>query len=122
MICGLAAALSVSAMVPVRVPVALGLNWRVSAHEAPEAIVTPTHWLLRSRKSAALAPPCVSALKKTDEVPVLVTVTVWARLVVRDVLRRERHRQRADADRRGAGRGWRAGGGAAPASARSAMR
>jgi hypothetical protein len=43
MICGLPAALSVSARVPVRVPVALGLNWRVSAHEAPGAIVTPTH-------------------------------------------------------------------------------
>src|SRR5947209_1174164 len=82
MICGLPAALSVSAMVAVRTPVALGLNWRVSAQEAPGAIMTPTHWLLRSRKSTGLAPACVSALKKTDEVAVLVTVTVWAGLVV----------------------------------------
>jgi hypothetical protein len=82
MICGLPAALSVSAMVPVRVPVALGLNWGVITQEAPGAIVMPMHWLLRSRKSIAFAPPCVSALKKTDEVPALVTVTVWAGLVV----------------------------------------
>ncbi len=79
-VCGLLAALSTSWMSAE--PVAVGWKEIVSAQDAPGAMAEPTHWLLRSRKSSTLVPPGDSALKNTEVVPVLVTVTVWAGLVV----------------------------------------
>ena len=82
MACGLLAALSITEIVAVRVPVAVGRKSTCKVHDDPVATNVPTHWSLLSAKSSGSFPPCRSPLMKRAALPVFVRVTVWAGLIV----------------------------------------
>lgn len=77
--CGEPAALSAMLIVPVRVPVAVGLNCTLRVHFAPSANVVPQVVRLPKTKSPEIAK---GEEKVRAAVPVLVMVTNWAALVV----------------------------------------
>jgi hypothetical protein len=72
--------LSVTVRVPLRAPMADGVNVTVTAHLPGAATEVPQ--VLVSAKSPALAPPIVMLLTLRAAVPVFERVTVWAGLLV----------------------------------------
>lgn len=72
-VCGLFPALSVSVMVPVRVPSWVGVKETLSLQEAPAASVLPQGFGLDAR---AKSPLIAMLLMLNVEVPLFVTVTV----------------------------------------------
>src|SRR5256885_678401 len=74
-VCGLLLALSVTVKVPIRVPLAVGEKVTLIEHAAPGATLGP---------QLSVSPKLVSTVipRRRFCVPVLVTVTVWAGLVV----------------------------------------
>ena len=79
-VCGLPAALSVMVIVPVRLPVALGVKFTVIVQLDPAATLDP-HALV-CVKSPAFAPVTVILVMVRAALPVLPRVTDWAALVV----------------------------------------
>ena len=78
-ICGLPAALSEMARVPVLIPDAIGLKVTEIAHLAPALKVVPQALVWEK------SPPVVIIEIVTEAVPVLVSVTVWALLLVPNI-------------------------------------
>src|SRR5207302_823896 len=83
-LCGLPAALSAMARVPLRAPRAVGVKVTSTVHDAAGARVAP-QVLAAMAKSPGLAPPIAILVMVRTAVPVLVSVTRWAALVVRRV-------------------------------------
>ena len=73
-VCGLFPALSVSVMVPVRVPSWVGVKVTLSLQKAPAADVLPQGFGLGAR---AKSPLIAMLLMLSVEVPLFVTVTVF---------------------------------------------
>src|SRR5687768_17264095 len=80
--CGLPGALSVNRSDAVREPAALGLKALLTLQLAPGASVCPPQPLAVITKSPGLAPASATALIDSAAVPLLVTVTCFAALVV----------------------------------------
>ena len=82
MLCGLPDALSVTDREAFRTPVAVGLNVMLMVQLAPAATLEPQ--VLVSAKSPLFAPvmPMPEPMMVNVAVPVLVSVSVWAVLVV----------------------------------------
>lgn len=80
-VCGLPVALSTIESEAVRVPVAVGLNVMVTAHEDPVETDEP-HVFDEMAKSPLLVPVRVSLVRVSVPVPVLLMVTLWPELVV----------------------------------------
>jgi hypothetical protein len=78
--CGLPAALSVMLRVAVRVPLAVGLNLTLMLQLAPAANELPQVWVCA--KSPALGPTIAMAVIVTLVVPVFLSATTLAALVV----------------------------------------
>ena len=78
MVDGEPAALWTSVRLPLRAPVADGVNASLIRHELDTATLTPGVQVLPAEiwKSPACAPPRVSVLRVSAAVPVLLTVTV----------------------------------------------
>ena len=83
MVCGLPEALSVMLMVATRAPVVVGVKVTLKTQVAFGAsVVTQLAGVVEEAKSPGLVPPRLIALMVSGPVPVLVSVTVWAALVV----------------------------------------
>ena len=80
--CGLFVALSITEIVAVRLPVAVGRKSTWIVHDAPTATNVPTHRSLLSPKSSGSVPPCRSPLMNSGAVPVLVSMTFCGALTV----------------------------------------
>ena len=80
MVCGLPAALSEILMVAARDPAAVGANLALIEQLLPA--VTEPPQVVVSEKSPELAPVSVMLLMLRVPFPVLLTVTLWALLVV----------------------------------------
>ena len=80
--CGLLGASSVKESGAVRLPAAPGVNVTPTVHEPPGATVAPLQVFALMAKSAAFVPVIEAAFMCRLAVPLLVTVTVWAVLVV----------------------------------------
>src|SRR5438874_2124413 len=82
-LCGLPDALSLMDKLAVRVPVAVGVKVTLTVHEAPAASVLGLiGQLLVWAKSLALVPVSPMLVMVRAPVPLLVSVTVWAALLV----------------------------------------
>ena len=82
-ICGLPLALSVTEMLAVREPVAVGLNVTLIVQFAPAARVAgETGQLFARVKSPGFAPVIPKALIVMGALPVLLSVALWAVLLV----------------------------------------
>jgi hypothetical protein len=79
--CGDPAALSVICTLPVRLPIAVGLNATLSVQLTPAATVAPQVFPV-TIKSLALAPPVATEVMVKGPVPVFFKVTVWLAQVV----------------------------------------
>jgi len=77
---GLPAALSVTLRAAVRVPLAVGLNFTLMVQLPPAGNELPQVWVCA--KSDALVPAIAMAVMVMLVVPVFLSVTVWAALVV----------------------------------------
>jgi hypothetical protein len=80
-VCGLPPPLSATLSVPLRVPVAVGLNFMLTVQFAPPAIELP-HVFPDIRKSPGLVPAMENPVNVTVDVPALCTVIDFAALVV----------------------------------------
>jgi hypothetical protein len=81
-VCGLLAALSLIESVAVRLPVAEGLKVTLTAQVPLGITVAPVQVSALLAKSLAFVPPIVTVEMLRLPVPVLVTVSAWAGLVV----------------------------------------
>jgi hypothetical protein len=81
MACGEVAALSVICTLPVRLPIAVGLNATLSVQLTPAATVVPQVFAV-TIKSPALVPPVATEVMVNGPVPVFFKVTVWLAQVV----------------------------------------
>src|SRR5208282_2720387 len=75
--------LSVKVSVPLRAPVAAGVNVTLTVQVPLGVTVAPVQVSALLAKSLAFVPPTVIVEMLRLAVPVLVTVSVWAALVVR---------------------------------------
>ena len=80
--CGLPLALSVKLNVALRLPVADGVNFTMTEQVLPGATAVFAQPLVVMAKSPALVPPIATVVRVRLAVPVLVTVSVMAELVV----------------------------------------
>jgi len=80
--CGLLEALSVKFSEALRLPVADGVNVTLTVQVLLGVTVAPVQVSARLAKSVAFAPPNVTVVTMRLPVPVLVTVSAWAALVV----------------------------------------
>ena len=82
-VCGLPVALSVMLTLALRLPLALGVKVTLMVQEAPAASVLELlGQVLVCAKSPALVPLSPMLLMVRAALPLLVSVTVWAALVV----------------------------------------
>jgi hypothetical protein len=81
-VCGLFAALSLIESVAVRLPVAVGVNVTLTMQVLLGVTVAPVQVSVLLPKSLAFVPPIVTVEIVRLPDPVLVTVSVWAALVV----------------------------------------
>jgi hypothetical protein len=81
-VCGLFAALSLIESVAVRLPVAEGVNVTLTVQVLLSVTVAPVQVSALLAKSLGFAPPIVTVEIVRLAVPVLVTVSAWAALVV----------------------------------------
>src|SRR5579862_32076 len=81
-VCGPPLILSAKLKVAVRFPVAEGVNFTLTAQVALGVIAAPLHVSEVLVKSPAFVPASATPAKARSNWPVLVTITVWATLVV----------------------------------------
>src|SRR5207237_584931 len=81
-LCGLSGALSTKARLALRAPMAVGAKATSTVQVLPEATVVPLQVSLPVVKSPGLAPVSATLVMARFAASVLVTVTVWAALVV----------------------------------------
>ena len=81
-VCGLLEALSVKLSEALRLPVADGVNVTLTVQVLVGVTVAPVQVSALLAKSLAFVPPIVTVEMVRLAVPVLVTVSVWAALVV----------------------------------------